>query len=130
MGLSVPTRANTSPKEELWIAMSALWLDNEVNDAALKQIACVVAKSGLSRTELDKVFELELAPSLGANHLSAAGEWTSFDPTWVCEQAQGYENGYRLFPRILAFLGITTYAARPYWNRVKELAFDSTEHSP
>lgn len=111
-------------REQLWIAMSDLWLDQDLQDYQLQSIASVVRESGLSEDELDKIFELELAPFLGMNNLTPAGEWAGFDEAWVCEQARKRHTKYRLRDRIGATLGITTYAARPSWNRVKAMVFE------
>ena len=103
--------------------MSDLWLDTELSEERLTQIAAVVRRSGLKRAELEDVFALELAPFLGANLWVTAGEWTGFDPEWVCAQARARKGKYRFRHRVLAALGLTTYAARPAWNRVKQIAF-------
>jgi hypothetical protein len=110
-------------REELWVAMSDLWLDTELPEERLAEIAGIVRKSGLSRAELESVFESELAPILGANTLAPAGEWAGFDPAWVCEQARRRVGRRSFSARLLARLGVTTYAARPAWKRVISLAF-------
>lgn len=102
--------------------MSALWLDSELSDEWLQQIAEVVAGSGLGEAELDEVFKYELAPFLGGNHLASAGEWQGFDPRWVCEQAKLRQGKFRPLERLAALTGLTTYAARAEWRRVKQIA--------
>ena len=109
-------------RKQLWIAMSDLWLDSELSEEWLRQIAEVVAGSGLDEDELDQVFKYELAPFLGGNHLITAGEWQGFDPQWVCEQAKVRQGKFRLMERLASFIGLTTYAARPEWRRVKQIA--------
>ena len=103
--------------------MADLWLDTELSDEQLAEIATVVKRSGLSHAELEDVFALELAPFLGANLWATAGVWTGFDPEWICAQARARKGNYRFHHRVLAALGLTTYAARPAWNRVKQIAF-------
>ncbi len=115
----------TQTRKQLWIAMSDLWLDQDLEAYQLQSIADVVRESGLDEPELDKIFALELAPFLGANHLTATGVWDGFDRQWVCQQARIRYTRYRWRDRVSAALGITTYAARPYWNRVKAMAFGS-----
>lgn len=75
-------------REEVWIAMSALWLDAELSQEALEQLALIVKNSGFSQQELNSIFNLELAPFLGANQNCVIGEWAGFDPDWVCENAR------------------------------------------
>ena len=74
-------------RRALWVAMSDLWLDTEVDDRAIAGIADVVRESGLSRDELEGVFRDELAPFLGPNLQCTAGEWVGFNPEWVCAEA-------------------------------------------
>jgi hypothetical protein len=110
-------------KRQLWIAMSNLWLDTELTDEAIAEIAQVVRESKLGRAELEDVFRFELAPFLGKNHSSLAGVWEGFEPEWVCSEAQKLCGKRRLMDRVKASMGLTTYAARPAWKRVLESAF-------
>ena len=110
-------------RKALWIAMSELWLDNELGDSDIDLIADAVRASRLGEAELDAIFAYELAPFLGPNHLSVAGEWAGFDPDWVCEEAAKRYGRPRWRDRIAARLGITTFGARPEWERVKERVF-------
>lgn len=103
--------------------MSDLWLDSELDPARLREIADVVRESGLGRAELEDVFALELAPFLGSNQRVVAGEWAGFDPEWVCAQARALREQPRFKHRLLAWLRVSTHAARPAWKRVKALAF-------
>ncbi len=112
-------------REDLWCALSDLWLDTELSDERLRELAEIVRQSGLRGRALEDVFELELAPILGGNHHSPAGEWEGFDPEWLCTRARALEGKRRVRHRVAAWLGLTTYAARPAWNRVKQLAFGS-----
>jgi hypothetical protein len=108
--------------------MSILWLDTELEEEHHLYIAEAVRRSGLSRAELEDVFELELAPFLGPNHLQIAGEWDEFPPDWVCEMAERQRRKSRLWPRFLAKTGLSTYAARPDWESVKSIVFDSSSN--
>ena len=104
--------------------MSSLWLDTQLSEEALLEIAQVVQESGLGRAELEDVFRYELAPFLGKNQTILAGEWEAFDPEWVCREA-GKRRGKRgLFERLMAHLGLSTYAARPAWDKVLAYAFN------
>ena len=109
--------------------MSSLWLDTELSDEVLSQIATALRESKLDREELEEVFRYELAPFLGSNHLSVAGEWSGFDPDWICEQAEKRHEKRRFIDRLSSSVGLTTYAARPAWNRVLELAFGEDDRS-
>ncbi len=110
-------------RKQLWIAMSNLWLDTELSDETLSWIADAVRESGLDREELEVVFRHELAPFLGPNLLATAGEWEGFDPDWVCVQAQKRYEKRTVLSRLLSTVGLTTFAARPAWERVLAIAF-------
>ena len=75
-------------RRQLWIAMSNLWLDTELTDEGLKWIVSAVRDSGLDRDELEVIFRHELAPFLGSNQRSVAGEWGDSTRT-------GYASGRR-----------------------------------
>lgn len=117
-------------RERLWCALSDLWLDAELSDDRLADIAAVVRESGLSRRELEEVFELELAPFLGMNLRVPAGEWAGFDPAWVCAEARARFERRRPRDRLLAWLGVSTSGARAEWERVKRLAFGDSGATP
>lgn len=110
-------------RERLWVALSDLWLDTELDEERLVEIADVVRESHLTEAQLDHVFEVELAPFLGRNNLTIAGVWDGFDPEWVCAQARQRSHKNSLIPWTLAKTGVTTYAARPLWRQVKAIAF-------
>ena len=113
-------------RREVWIALSDLWLDTELDDSRLDEIAAVVCGSGFSRDEVQAIFHYELAPFLGWNCLIAAGECSGFDADWVCEQAAKRMGKPSLLKRILVGTGIMTYAARDAWQEVERRAFDRT----
>jgi hypothetical protein len=113
----------TTDRKKIWIAMSSLWLDTELDELEIEHIANRIKAFGLSEKEVDDIFEYELAPFLGPNHLTVAGEWAMFDEEWVCEEA-AKRTGKRCFwAWLMAKIGITTYAARPAWNKVKKAVF-------
>lgn len=111
-------------RKQLWIAMSDLWLDTELTEDAVLSIASAVRDSGLDREDLEAVFRHELAPFLGKNQQTTVGNWEGFDPDWVCRQAQERHGKRRLLDRLASAIGLTTYAARPAWNRVLKIAFE------
>lgn len=120
----------TAEREQLWIAMSDLWLDTELSDDRLAEIAAVVRDAGLDEAELDEVFAFELAPFLDANLRQVAGEWGGFDPEQVCAEARARQGSRRLQDRAAARLGIMGGAARQSWARVKALAAGGTDRRP
>lgn len=66
-------------RRPVWDAMSAVFLDTEIDDACLRQIVDTLAASGYSEAELDRIFWDEVCPQLHRNLLCVAGEWDKFD---------------------------------------------------
>ena len=117
------TKSLIERRRPVWIALSDLWLDNEIDDGRAKDIAKVILASGFSESEIEEIFVFELAPVLYRNHLDTAGIWSGFDPERVREEAEKRMGNKRLVPMIAAKIGITTFGARQQFERVKALAF-------
>jgi len=120
-------KAEIDRRKPVWVALSDLWLDTEIDENWAKRIAEVVADSGYSEKEVDDIFNLELAPFLGPNHRVVAGEWTGFDPEWVCEEARKRMGNRSMVDRIASRAGWNSYAAREPFDLVKKLAFGEAE---
>lgn len=110
-------------RERIWVELADLFLDTELSAEQLARIAGVVRESGCSRDELRHIFRYELAPALGSNALSVAGEWAGFDPAEVIERARACQQRISLPCRIGILLGMFTFAARRDFERVEGLAF-------
>lgn len=120
-------RAELERRKPVWIGLSDLWLDNEIDEEWAKRIAEVIVQSGYSASEIDDIFVYELAPFLGPNHWSVAGEWSGFDPDWVCEEARKRIEKRSLITKIASRSGLSTYAARDAFNQVKKIAFGESD---
>ena len=72
-------------KKPLWEALSALFLDTELEEHDLAFIAKKMHESGFSLNELHDILMLEVFPVCIANLHSVAGEWAGFDENWVIE---------------------------------------------
>jgi hypothetical protein len=80
---------SSSPAESrspIWLALAELFLDTELDDAALERIAATLAASGLPREALVAIHEIEVAPVLAANLASVAGEWRGFDDAALAQR--------------------------------------------
>lgn len=73
-------------RRPLWIALSDLWLDTELQDADRDFIARVMLDSGYDRDTLERIMAEEVAPVVYLNLYSVAGEWAGFDPDWLCAE--------------------------------------------
>lgn len=59
----------------VWMALSELFLDTELDAADYRRIRATLAASGHDSATLRTVLDEEVAPALGWNLLSVAGEW-------------------------------------------------------
>lgn len=72
-------------RRPVWIALSELFLDTGV-EAALPDIARILAASPYPLEELRRILDDEVAPVLQGNLLTTAGEWVGFDENWLVQQ--------------------------------------------
>lgn len=70
-------------RKPLWVAMSDLFLDTELQDFHFIFIAKKMHESGYSLDELEDILMLEVFPVCIANLHSVAGEWAGFEEEWV-----------------------------------------------
>ncbi|QRY80458.1 hypothetical protein JVX91_04895 [Pseudomonas sp. PDNC002] len=76
---------NDPVRESVWLALSELWLDTELDDSGLAAIARTLAISGFPVDELEAIYRLEVAPVVWSNAWATAGVWDGFDPDWLFE---------------------------------------------
>ncbi|OBY60990.1 hypothetical protein [Pseudomonas sp. AU12215] len=76
---------NDPARESVWLALSELWLDTELDEADLATIASTLAISGYPPEELEAIYRLEVAPVVWSNSWVTAGVWDGFDPDWLFE---------------------------------------------
>jgi hypothetical protein len=104
-------------RRPVWEALSAVFLDTEVDEAWLAQVVETLVGSGYSEEELEEIFWGELCPVLHGNLLSMAGEWAGFDMDAVEQEILARPAG-RL-RRWMAWVQ-GGRLARPGWVRVRE----------
>src|SRR5688500_1297338 len=63
----------------VWIALSELFLDTELQDDDRERIAKTLAASPYSEKKLEEILRFEVTPVLKANLRCVAGEWSGFD---------------------------------------------------
>ena len=76
-------------RRPVWEAMSDFFLDTELDDARLGEIAAILRVSGYTISELEDILATEVAPLLYKNVLAPAGAWSSFDTGWIEGQIAG-----------------------------------------
>lgn len=82
----------------LWIALSKLCLDTEIDKAAINYIACTIHEQGFSLEEAEYIAFHEVIPPLYINFFSVAGVWDGFDPAWLETRITEWrKSGWRRF---------------------------------
>jgi hypothetical protein len=66
-------------RRPVWEAMSAFFLDTELDEKWRGEIAGTLLESGYSVEELERILWGEVCPVLWVNLMSVAGEWAGFD---------------------------------------------------
>src|SRR5690349_10358565 len=70
---------NIEQRKPIWIALSAFYLDTELQESDFKNIAIIILDSPYTFEEVRKINKYEVFPVLQLNLLSMAGEWVGFD---------------------------------------------------
>ena len=119
------TETELQRRKPVWTAFSEFWLDTEIDDADLWRIAAVAAASGYNLQELRDIYLHEVAPVVGANLLTVAGEWAGFDEEWLHAQAHQRAERRSRWLRFWLFVGVgralLLYATERHWRRVVAL---------
>ena len=108
-------------RRPVWVALSELWLDTELDEADLRRIAGVLAASPLDAADLECAYRWEVAPVVAGNLVVPAGVWDAFDPDWLCAEAAKRMGRRGLSERVLQAAGLRTSATDAHWNRISSL---------
>lgn len=104
-------------RRPVWVALSDLYLDTELQPSDHDRIAGTIVASGYSIDEIEKILRREVGPIVGMNMLSVTGEWTGFNEDWLVESILRYQSSWRRFlPRFTAFGMI-----RSHWQEIQRL---------
>ena len=70
-------------RARLWVALSDLYLDTELQPVTHAAIARAIITTGYSLEEARRIDREEVFPILHGNLLSVAGQWAGFDDDWL-----------------------------------------------
>lgn len=103
----------------LWIALSDLYVDTELDRSSLQAIARRGRSSGFTLDEMRRIDRYEVAPLLYRNLLNPAGVWEGFKAEWIVAAltARYRRRTWRLKGLLLAPL--TRSATRDYWHAIE-----------
>ncbi len=110
----------------IWQAISDLFLDDEVTDETLRNIARVAAECGYSDDELDAIYRQEVAPAVAFNFLDVAGAWGYFDTEWL-ERRILRSRGCGYWIDRFIWSPWPVWDLRIHWARVKSLLNEERE---
>lgn len=108
--------------EDVWLLLSELWLDTQLDALSHARIAAGLRESNLGVEALQQIFLYEVAPLLWLNHWSVAGVWDGFEPQWLiagCQRNQQRGALHRLRCRLMRTP--MTYACRDDWQAILRL---------
>ncbi len=115
----------------VWIALSKLYLDTELQEKDYEELAILFHSSGYSLSEIKEIHRYEVFPVLKNNLTSVAGVWDGFDPDWLQEQCslaftKRNNNWYRW--RIRCYLAFFGNPLKADWH-VIEQHLHTTRHN-
>lgn len=73
-------------REPIWVALSDLYLDTELDDFTLDHIATIIQESPYTLEEVRKIDRYEIFPLLQPNLNNIAGVWGAFESEWVVKE--------------------------------------------
>lgn len=77
------SHADLATRRPVWLAISELFLDTNLEAVDIRRIATELARSPYSLEDLDNILLHEVYPACHWNLVSIAGEWSAFDPDWL-----------------------------------------------
>jgi hypothetical protein len=115
-----PPLLDLERRRPVWLAMSELFLDTELNDERLQTLAARLKTSGYCVHELDTILRREVSPILGGNLVAVTGAWDVFDDAWLVEQIAARQRSWkRWIPSYFGFHGYRMIKGD--WDRVQEM---------
>lgn len=83
--------------QPLWLALSDLFLDTELQEYNFVYIAKAMSTSHYSLIEIEDILMVEVFPVCIANLHSVVGDWAGFDENWICNSIRSAKrlNRYR-----------------------------------
>ena len=99
-------------RQQAWVALSVLFVDTELSDATLKDVARRLNALHLDPALAEEILFEDVAPVFGKNMLSVAGNWTGWNEKdviqlvseWITKRDASGLNGALLRSAMLARL--------------------------
>jgi len=75
----------STERRQLWVALSELYLDQEITEHTYRHIAHTIVATGHTFAEARAIDRQEVFPVLFQNLLTTAGVWTGWDEAWLVD---------------------------------------------
>jgi hypothetical protein len=116
----------TPARVAAWEALSELFLDTSHDDADIAAIARRLRATGLALSEIERIYEEEVAPACWRNLRAVpGGAWAGFDQAWlfdaVCREASAARPLHAWTPIRRWRIRRWTAWTREDWGRVRRL---------
>ncbi|GJM31604.1 MAG: hypothetical protein DHS20C18_06050 [Saprospiraceae bacterium] len=111
-------------RKQVWKAISAFYLDTELQEGDYIYLIKVFKKSGLSLIELKAIDLYEVFPILQYNLLGVAGVWDAFEEVWLFEKClkNHHRRNTQIFRGAVTFMNAFCYWMRKdHWQKIEEL---------
>ena len=86
-------------RKPVWIALSELYLDTELQEYTYQWMAQIILDSPYSWEEILQINKYEVFPVLIRNLLIMTGQWAMFNEEWLLGEIQKSLNNKRLLKR-------------------------------
>ena len=106
--------ANRGP---VWDALSALFLDTELEPSDFERLGRTLADSPYTLEELDAIFYDEVYPICISNLFNFFGEWAGFDSAWLRAEILKRQESRLRIPR---WLRMGRWIVREPWRKLKD----------
>jgi len=107
----------------IWIALSAFYLDTELDNTELDRITSVFFQSKLTLNQIKEIDLFEVFPTLQSNLSSVAGNWAGFDQKQLisaCTKTLDKRDNF-LFENRVRLRNIFSFPMRrDYWKTVEQ----------
>lgn len=92
---------NIDERKPIWLALSQLYLDTELQGFDFQNIANIINQSPYNLEQVKKIDHLEVFPILYANLIVTAGVWDEFDSDWLIKTIVKRIKSYSFLKKIM-----------------------------
>jgi hypothetical protein len=113
-----PAAEDVVDRLPVWEALSALFLDTELEPSHFLRISQILVASPYTLDEIETILYDEVYDICIWNLRSVAGEWQGFDRTWLRDAILKYQRSWIKIPH---FLHLGHWMIHEPWQKLKQL---------